>query len=527
MERASSPRTQALVIAAATLLCALAHPYRAFPSDDALYLQRLRAPGATALFVLSQRPNPVYWLYLVGCARLRALVGLAPHDVFLVNALVADVVVALTLSRITRRATGSEAWALAAPLLFLTSAWTNTYYYLFSYTPMPTALLVVAASLTVDAARDPSEVTASDRARCVASGALLSLAFWASPSAAPMAGLLMLTCVALHLPAHARRGFTLLVWQTAGFALAFAPFAAISFEAWLDHVVVNIHTSHYDDAIARFGVVPRHPNFTFARVFFEHTWLQATLAFAVAVALVGDALASLRRRAQTAASLTEMHLGVTLVGLCAAHAAAIDLLPTTKLGRAHFHAFPFVVLVLTVGARAVLARRGDRRAMTAAYALALALSATLSLAGVAVTRRARFSVPTWIAREGVGRSLHVLRDDPHAGALTAWLSASHITETTTDALRERVDADRRRGAHGALLVGPTGPMSGNSVLRHGTMPDYLPRLDVTGLTRAVELPYYSAHPAFLMEEEISSALFFSGRTQRPSTRGAGVTVFVW
>jgi hypothetical protein len=521
----------ALVIATASLFCALAHPYRFFPSDDALYLRRLGAPGATALFVLSQRPNPTFWLYLVACARLRALVGLAPHDVFLVNALVANVVIALTLSRITRRATGGDGWALAAPLIFLTSAWTNTYYYLFSYTPMPTALLVVAASLTLDAARDPSKVTAADRVRSVASGALLALAFWASPSAAPMAGLLMLTCVALHLPAHARRGFTLLVWQTAGFALAFAPFASISFEAWLDHVVVNIHTSHYDDAIVRFGVVPRHPNFTFVRVFFEHTSLQASLAFAVMAALLGAALVGLRRRAPTAVSdtpyLTETRLGVTLVGLCAMHAAAIDLLPTTKLGRAHFHAFPFVVLVLSVGARAVLSLRGDRRAMTTAYALALALSATLSMAGVAETRRVRFSVPAWIAHESEGRALYVLREDPHAGALAAWLSASHITETSTDALRERIDADRNRGAHGALLVGPTGPMSGHSVLRHGTMPDFIPHLDVTGLTRAVALPYYSAHPAFLMEEEISSALFFSGRTQRPTTRGAGVTVFVW
>lgn len=410
----------------------------------------------------------------------------------------------------------------------MTSAWTNAYYFLFSYTPLPTALMFGAFTASVTAARAWSRSPSRARAFSALAGALLGASFWSSPSAAPLVALLGCATLALHAPRELRRGGVLLAWQSAGFALVFAPLVRLSLEAYLDHVANNIDTSHYADALARFGHVPRAPFGTLARVLATHAPIEAALA---AVATVGIAIALLRRsnRASSNESLdvaSALRVCAVAAAVCVLHAAAIDALPTTKLGRTHFHVYPLVVLVLTVGARAAIDALSLRRFFAIAHGAALALTVALSLWATSARRARRFSVPSHLAAMG-GARVYVLRDDPHREFLSTWLDDRHAVTVEASTLDAMISSQRARGERGALVVGPTGEGSGRSVMQHGTLRDFRPRLPSSLGGASMTVGYYGFDPAFLMEEEICEALLFTRRMPRVGSPSTRLRVFVW
>jgi hypothetical protein len=89
----------------------------------------------------------------------------------------------------------------------------------------------------------------------------------------------------------------------------------------------------------------------------------------------------------------------------------------------------------------------------------------------------------------------------------------------------------RRGlekeGRGILLLGPTGPGSGNSILDAAVLPDFTPRLAKDIRDRITFLPYYAFHPPFLFEEETCQALYFSGQTPDPASPAAGLKAYNW
>jgi len=514
----------------------LALPYRLFPSDDQLYLQGLQAPAGEILATLSQWQNPVYWLCLLGCSKIWALFSTRLLDSLIVTSLAANTATILALCHITLRLTGHRGWALLAGLLFMTSAWTNTYYFFFSYTPIPTALMAVAFACMLTGIHQPLTATAGAQAWPTASGAVLGLALWSAPSATVLTAILLPMIVLCHRPKGLLRGLSLFGWQMAGFIATAAPFARLSFQAFGNHVVGNIYTDHYDSAMDKFSYVPQPPAFTFLRIIAEYSPLQTLLAMLVFLMLC---LALVSRRhtvgpAQPASSASPLHgplaISLILAAICLAHAVIIDLLPTTKLGRAHFHVTPFLTLFLVVAPCHLLSRLASekakgvwRQAYCGLLILAMAMSAMKSL----TTRAVRFSLPGYLASSPALQHLYLLREDPHANYIGLWLDDQRLTTVPASAISAIINGESARGAKGALLVGPNGPGSGNSILEQSTMADFNLPLPPAQMEGAAHFPYYSFYPPFLFEEEICQSLYAAGQTPAHNNPGSTIKVLTW
>ena len=106
----------------------------------------------------------------------------------------------------------------------------------------------------------------------------------------------------------------------------------------------------------------------------------------------------------------------------------------------------------------------------------------------------------------------LLRGDIHAEYIERWLGKDFDIEFMT---QEQTRAGFLRDKKCALLIGPTGPGSGCSIMYHSCLGDFdVPNLDSYVSDNKLEritLPYYAYFPTFLLEEEISQALYFLGK----------------
>ncbi len=538
----------------------LACPYRLLPSDDLTYFQGLNTPGPSStatlspnlsrftnslhsltpnpgiLATLAQKQNPVYWLFLWSCNQVWSLLNAQPKSGLIFPTLLANILTILAIIRINRQLTGSQGWAMLAGLLYMTSAWTNTYYYFFSYTSLPTALLITAFALALTSASQP-QGSRKAWAWAALGGAVLGLAFWSAPSAIVLTAILIPLPALLHRPSAWRRGLMQLGWQLAGFAATFTPFVRISYQAFGNHIAGNIYTNHYDDALDKFGYIPQAPSFSFAKIMAEYSLLQTGLTVLLLL-LLGVTLLLRTRQAHNDNGVSQIpiHLSrplthsLILLVILLIHATVIDLLPTTKLGRTHFHSLPFLFLFLTVTPYHLLPYLKSQKTQTIlsrVYFALLISSMCLSIMKSLETRSIRFALPIFLANRTDLHKLYILKEDPHADYITQWLDDQRFISISTSAIQQVIETETASGMHGALLIGPNGTDSGNTILQHSTMPDFTLNLPPSLPGSLTTFPYSSAYPPFLFEEEICQSLYFSGQTPSPSSQAGSITVLSW
>jgi len=91
----------------------------------------------------------------------------------------------------------------------------------------------------------------------------------------------------------------------------------------------------------------------------------------------------------------------------------------------------------------------------------------------------------------------------------------------------------RKQENVALIVGPHGKNSGRSILFRSNLPDY--PFDEEEFLKSISkpfsaritLPYFAYFPSFIMEEELSQALYFSGRTPDYRDPSKNLTLYLW
>lgn len=516
----------ALLTSYAVSFLLVALPYRLFPSDDLLYYQVLLKDTTGLPGLLSHPPaptyiHPIYAQYLILCRELwEWLAPISPSFLVFAN-LLANMVSLTMIFMICRRVTGSMAWALAAGLLFATSAWTSNYYFIFSPAPFTVALILAAFTLQLRAINRDSIVHRLSLAAC---GLLLAVAFWCSPSAAVAVSLVMVTFPLLAGWGREERRQTLVgcICLSTGFAVVFVPYLFISGQTYLFHILDNINTYHYQDAMEKFGFLPSSPTFSFFRLLFFYSPLEALLFAPLATAATAFIFSGHRH---------DQHLrfAVILAFFCLAHAVAVDLLPTTKLGRTHFNAYPFLTLFLIAAGHWLFYRiKPGRGRQITGIAITLVLSAVVifSIRGVLATRTARFALPEFVASQPQTTDIYLLRDDPHAVYIEQWLDDRRVRKVAPPP-EQLIRESRATNLHGMLIVGPTGEGSGNSILDSAYLQDFKPQLPLASVVQPTLLPYYAFHPPFLFEEEICQALYFSGKIPKADSPDAQLKIFNW
>jgi hypothetical protein len=492
------------------LWLSLALPYRLFPSDDVAYLEIVTPGGGLEStlrrFRWTHVSTPLGWT-LIQVSRIWARVSADARSSLLFFNVVCG---ALTMACVTLAIfslTGSAIAAAAGLVLFCASPWSASYMVFFSHAPFAGSVLALTCLLLLRARLAGRGASILVALAGVANGCLA----WTVTSAALAAASMAVAALFLLGSLPPRRRFWLSVAFTGSFVVTTALLSVHEAAGVLEHIRQNLESYHQADAVRKFGFLPRMPPPSFLRI----AWIVDPV-FLVAFAAALAALLVHRLRSpdpvavdpRAGAAMTPLTV-LSLVVL--AHALIIDLLPTTKLARTHYPVYP-VALVFTVSVGAILLRSLAQPARVVGSVAALALCAGGVAYDVRMDRRlvdVRQALPRFLGANGLSAAW-LLEEDPHGPSLLHWLRPETARSVqSTELARSKLP---ERGT--ALILGPRGRGSGNSVMRHGCLPDFevsdLDRLlHANGFERAL-FPYAAHFPAFLMEEEICQGLYFAG-----------------
>ncbi|MBI3575440.1 MAG: hypothetical protein HY083_07300 [Gammaproteobacteria bacterium] len=503
----------------------LALPYVPYPSDD-----------LTAILVASDLQktvdshNPFYHLVIYGIQRTCYVLGQScnPGTTLEVIAVLSSTATIIVLGLLVLRLTASLTAALIAEIIYATSAWPSSYFFFVSYTVLSTFLAVLICWLIVESFIHERRL----KFKLILAGFLSGLLFWTSPSALLVLAFFVMMILLLSADRagtnqyllDAKMKFGSELWAfIVGFLLCLPLFSA-SFITFYRHLSENMASAHYIDAAVKFNTIPLPPFFSFFRILYLHSHTLAIAYFVVVASSV--AFFVRRQRASYDKSLRVLLLMFVVVSV---YPLLIDILPFTKLGRAHFVIYPFVILVIVVCGDLLVKHLVNRSFVSLRYVIA----ALICLIGVALYEGIKTVTDTIIVRRTLNTALtqlpavyetYVLHQDPHAKYLIQILNYNRSAEN-----RKRLRAvnfsefERMYGKSSghavryALLVGPRGERSGNSVLYHGCLPDFRPeaspafRLLLSRALKTVSIPFHAYYPPYLMEEEISQALYFEGK----------------
>jgi hypothetical protein len=208
----------------------------------------------------------------------------------------------------------------------------------------------------------------------------------------------------------------------------------------------------------------------------------------------------------------------------------MDILPFTRSARAYFVIYLiFLIVLVSMFYFGILRSPRSYRKICLWISfifLFAAVSANIKLSAelMYVTKY----TPDFLKLNCPNMPICVLSGDPHAKYITLWLGNDFDIEQLAV---DQTQAEFLRAKKCALVFGPTGPGSGCSILHHSCLGDYF----ITNLDSYVSdnklikitLPYYAYFPTFLLEEEISQALYFSGKIPDYRTESKNLTLLLY
>jgi hypothetical protein len=503
----------ALILGFAVFWVYLAAPYRPFPGDDGrLWGHMLQGKwlsvrdGFEPAAEISLRA--FRW---VGTRFVARSPGLLVASVAACYAGILGV-----LAWLAWRWSGHWTTALGAVLLFAVCAWPVSYLFFMSYAPLATWYACVGMGLLAFEPKSPL------LRRVAIAGAALAGVAGVGCSISGGIALLGLGWIALSLrPALASRVNRVDVAVFFGvLLLGLGLLAALFGKDYYKHLTMNLGSEHRRDALAKFGAVPTVP-------VFSGLWILWTYSKAFAAAFVAGSLVVavqwFRNSAPKGNAAPHPSLRpVAILGVAVwAELVAIQVLPTTKLARAHFIWFPGACLFVALACRwAVTQSRGRARWLArAAVALTLGISAVEGLGHSVEIRESRIALPRELETQHPDvKTIFVLDDDPHGRFLALWLRQVQVLRVQSlPNFRQLIAAPARPEV--VLAVGPRGPGSGNSILTNGCMKDFSFPVDQFASQTGAEmktLPYYAYNHYFCLEEEVCQGLLHQGRIPDPA-----------
>lgn len=534
----------------------LASPFRAFPGDDSFVaanlLKIVKSHNAWSNLTY---PNPVYYLisYSVFSFCNVSIPVCEPGEIILWVAIASNAASVFLLGLITFKLTRNLAVQLAVHILYSCAAWPVTYHFMVSYAATTAALVLLTFYLILGSNQNSYW-------RISIAGITAALTLWSS-SSAPLTVFLLITTI-FFLLWQGRSWRELLMpsrydWRRLGvFAASFciltAVFGYFGFEQYIEHLSRNINNDHYVDADRRFGYVPRPPFFSFFRILGVYGQIELLMFVATLIAVLFLTFKKNQLKDYTHPLHVMLVLGVFVV----LHAVLVDLLPFTKLARAHFPVYPVSIIVICIAGfliyyRLTIARQ--RRALLIFLLVGAVASAYEGIQLSVETHHVRTTAAKYLNEIRATDKLYVLREDTHQLEMRFtfdWqfyqlepptISAQNrryvnmfpkpgSSDRIIDVIKAKqlsaLIAQFPRGGM-ALLLGPYGRGSGMSLVNRN---DFYPGdfLDIESLRplikETISLPYYMHYPPFLMEEEVNQALYFLGKTPDYRIPAMGITL---
>jgi hypothetical protein len=488
------------------------YPYRPFPSDE-LWSYSIPLRGADWLGsgddVLLN--SPVHILTLLAVKPFVVLMGIEWFQTFLATVALALSGAAFLLGMTIQLVTGRTLLALGGMLLFLVSPWSQSYLHFYTYAPV--AALFMMASLHCFTR---FYLAGAGRRWLAAAGFLAGLFFLSSSSAKLMGSLLLVSysLVILRSGTKGKGKQSLLLLGAA--AIPVIGFAPLYFLPLLEHLRANAECGHNIICHLKYGLIPKTPWPSFF-------YLLSVYSLPLLISLSASLAVLLLRWRKIAGGGRPGLLLLVFAALILLHTVTLDLLPYTKLGRSQFVLLPLAISVITL----LCANFPLNRVAGGWLFLGFIIVALpLEIAASTETWQVRRGAPSELESLPVDTICYVLKEDPHGSYLTDWLSFS-AEQAVSLADLPRLVAERTSPI--LLVVGPTGPDSGKSILRHCILDDFSYTLPpgITPAPQEMKLPYYAHYPSFMMEEENSQFFYFTGRVPLWSAPQSQLTTYYW
>ncbi len=534
----------------------LASPFVSFPGDDVYVATKIAGDQ-----LMRDSSAPVYYwlayLALKFCGIFANSGGCDAGKTILQLAIASNATIVLLLGMILFQLTKNIYVQSIGHAIYAFSAWPVTYHFMISYTVTTAALILLVFYLIIVSNR-------KSRLLPGIAGIAAALALWTSPAGPLTVGLLLIAVGFLMWNGNSAKDLlSLSCFELRRFSFFIISFLVVGsffgyfgFQPYLDHLLHNINTPHYIDAYKKFGFIPESPFFSYLHILKVYGYMNLILfisaLIAVPILLIKPIIGEAEKH--------KIRVVLVLTGFVILHALLIDLLPTTKLARAHFPSYPVSLIVMCLIGFA--GYRWAAKPVNTKILLAVFLGVTLSAhayEGVRIdkeTRHVRVTAEQYLNNARATTEWYLLQEDPHHGLMWTtfnWSSLDiksihvstqgllslqgrfkpgqqhHVIQLIEASKAQSLIANKNRKPIG-LILGPHGPGSGLSVANHATFDDFnintFLKLDVLRprIKEITLLPYYMHYPPFLLEEEITEALYFSGQIPDYRAPEMGITL---
>lgn len=508
----------------------LAFPYRLFPSNDDYFYSFVA--DANIRSVISNIVNSYHPVTLFSLTISKMIWGLVSNDMLstlLFHAVASNFIVIFLLGIIVFMITRNTLAVVMALILYATSGWPANYYFFYSYAPFAAMLSLLALFFILKA-----YVTLEKRDFFIAvSGIISGLYFWSYPGAMAMVGLYFLSFLYLFQPIsqrdYRRSTFIYLIV----FICTIAPFTVHSTGGLISYIGDNFSSftsiSELVKPITKSGHIVKTPFFSFFHILWVYNPILLISFFIVSILFIAGIIIKKRTLQEKIIFSAQDKILFSLMAIVWLHSLIIDILPFTKLGRAHLVVYPIFVIV-TVGMFYFLIPRLSyryRRYLYLTSSILFILIIFVNIKFCSELIRVKQYIPRYLKSHLPQAQLYISEEDSHADYIMAWLEDFRIQKIKKSELDSVLLKDKK----GTLIIGPNGIGSGLSILSNACLDDFfiedLNTHPALKKMKKIALPYFAYFPSFLLEEETCEALYFFGRRVNYKSDSKNITLFAW
>jgi len=307
------------------------------------------------------------------------------------------------------------------------------------------------------------------------------------------------------------------------FICTVAPFAVKSTWFLKSHISWNFGTLTNPNTL-------KAPLFSFFYILGTYNPILLIYFFVVFIMLIAVAIIKKRMLKERAVFSPQDKMLFSLIAIIWLHSFIIDIVPCTKLGRAHFVIYP-IFIIAAVSMFYFLASRLSHRFRKYMYALSIPLFSLIIFVNIRLCSeliRVKQYTPRYLSSHFPMTPLYILEEDVHGNAIMDWLEDFHIQKIK----KSELDSVLLNNKRGCLIIGPTGIGSGLSILSDRSSNDFfIENLNTHPILRGlrrVTLPYFVYFPSFVLEGWPCEAIYFSGKRRVDyKSDSMNITLFVW
>ena len=219
-----------------------------------------------------------------------------------------------------------------------------------------------------------------------------------------------------------------------------------------------------------------------------------------------------------------------LVGaIILAYAFAIDFLPTTKMPRTHYQMYPLLIAFILLSINLLIVKQANNKRSVLLKIIGTVVILIVFLLNFKLVhgiKQSKNAFPDFLSKNPQVKNIYLLKEDPHTIYIEKWLNDDRVRFIEIKTLNKILESESKDKKMGILVVGPTGKGSGNSILRHSSLPDFDfdPPADIEA--KILYFPYMAYYPTFIFEEEISQALYFEGKIPSYHEKDKKIKAFI-